>query len=94
MILEESDLEILHDIGNRRALLKAPRSPMLKGTLAATMRRRHELMAELARLEQRWIERGLASAGLPCGGDDVVEAPTLITQRAPRTYRGPLTHHF
>ncbi|HSI13763.1 MAG TPA: hypothetical protein VK961_17090 [Chthoniobacter sp.] len=94
MNLEESDLKLLHDIANRRALLKAPRTPMLRGTLAAAVRRRHELMAELARLEAQWIERGLASAGLPAASTPVSESPAPLGQRAARPYSGPDLHHF
>lgn len=90
MTLEESDLKLLHDIANRRAFLKAPGTPLLRGTLAATIRRRHELMTELARLEEQWLNRGLALAGLPPAG----ELPAPLGQRAARPYSGPDLHHF
>jgi len=90
MTLEESDLKLLHDIANRRACLRAPLAPLLHGALTTAMRRRYELMAELARLEAQWLERGLACAGLP-----VANAPfTPLGQRAPRPHAGPDFHHF
>ncbi|MEI9894267.1 MAG: hypothetical protein WDN28_10375 [Chthoniobacter sp.] len=94
MNLDETDLKLLHDIANRRALLKAPGAPMLLGTLAATMRRRHEWMAELARLEEQWLNRGLAGAGLPPVATPAAESAAPITQRQARTWSGPDTHHF
>jgi len=94
MTLEESDLKLLHDIANRRALLRAPQTPLLRGTLASAMRRRHELMAELARLEAQWLERGLACAGLLVASTLVAESPEPLTQRAARPYPGPDLHHF
>ena len=94
MILEETDLKLLHDIANRRALLQAPRAPMLMGTLSATMRRRHELMAELARLEEQWLQRGLASAGLPMSAAHFAAPAAPLTQREARVFGGPDTHHF
>ena len=94
MNLDETDLKLLHDIANRRALLRAPRAPMLLGTLAATMRRRHELMTELARLEEQWLNRGLAGAGLPPVATHFAEPAAPITQRKARAWSGPDTHHF
>ena len=94
MNLEESDLKLLHDIANRRALLKAPLVPMLRGTLAVTMRRRRELLTELARLEEQWLSRSLASAGLPVASVPTTEPPAPIGQRAAHPYSGPDLHHF
>ena len=94
MKLEESELKLLHDIANRRALLQAPRQPMLRGTLAAAMRRRHELMAELARLEEEWLNHGLARAGLPVPAASMTQSPAPIGQRAARPCSGPELHHF
>ena len=94
MNLEESDLKLLHDIANRRALLKAPLVPMLRGTLAVTMRRRRELLTELARLEEQWLSRSLASAGFPSTNSPVAESPEPLTQRSARPYSGPDLHHF
>lgn len=90
MTLEESDLKLLHDIANRRALLKAPGEPMLRGTLPATMRRRHELLAELTRLEEQWLNRSLLCAGLP----PTPATPAPLGQRAARPHSGPDFHHF
>lgn len=94
MTLEESDLKLLHDIANRRALLKAPQAPMLRGTLPFTVRRRRELMTELARLEEQWLNRSLASAGLPAASAPATELPAPIGQRAAHPYSGPDLHHF
>lgn len=94
MNLEESDLKLLHDIANRRALLKAPLVPMLRGTLAATMRRRRELLTELVRLEEQWLNRCLASAGFLYASATATESPEPLAQRAARPYSGPDLHHF
>jgi hypothetical protein len=97
MNLEEADLQLLHDIANRRALLQAPRRPLLEGALAVTLRRRRELQSELARLEEQWLNRGLASAGLPTvrvAAAEVVENAAPLVQRAARNYGGPEAHHF
>jgi hypothetical protein len=92
MNLEESDLKLLHDIANRRALLQGPPAPLLLGTLAATMRRRRQWREELTQLEQQWLERGLSCAGLPGGLSTGAAAP--LTQRDARAYRGADRHHF
>jgi len=94
MTLEESDLKLLHDIANRRALLKAPREPMLRGTLAATMRRRYQLLAELRRLEEEWLNRGLVSIGISPSDTDRLEMLAPLAQLAPRPHAGPDFHHF
>jgi len=94
MNLDETDLKLLHDIANRRALLQAPTAPLLQGTLAAAMRRRQELRAELTRLERQWLERGLVSAGLPAAAADSGVPAAPMAQSKAKAWEGPDSHHF
>ncbi|MDR3404968.1 MAG: hypothetical protein P4L99_20865 [Chthoniobacter sp.] len=94
MNLNTADLELLATIANLRALLTTPGAPLLNGTLRDTMRRRESARASLARLELQWLNRGLATAGLPPVPESPTRSSTPVAQCAPRAYRGPDTHHF
>ncbi len=94
MNLQTADLELLATIANLRAFLASTGAPLLHGTLREAMRRRETARAHLARLEWQWLNRGLASAGLPAVDEPSARPLASLAQRAPRAYRGPDFHHF
>lgn len=91
--LDAGALKLLHDIGNLRAMLRAPRSPMLGGDLRAALRRTLDCRARLAQLETEWLNRGLAAAGMPlvplANPEPLRPAPGQGRRPAPPVQRAP-----